>query len=130
MNGRRVVVTGMGIVSPVGNSLDKAWNNIKNGISGIDQVTHFDASDIARTIAGEVSDLPIENYIKKKDAKKMDPFMHYGIVAGVDAINDANFDILLETKPALSTDIFRSGTLCRNRLRKTNLIHLHFVVAS
>jgi 3-oxoacyl-[acyl-carrier-protein] synthase II len=93
MSVRRVVVTGMGIVSPVGNSLDKAWDNIKNGISGIDQVTHFDTSDIACTIAGEVRDLPIENYIKNKDAKKMDPFMHYGIAAGVDAINDANLEI-------------------------------------
>jgi len=93
MNVRRVVVTGMGIVSPVGNSLDKAWDNIKNGISGIDQVTHFDTSEIACTIAGEIRDLSIENYIKKKDAKKMDPFMHYGIAAGVDAINDANLEI-------------------------------------
>ena len=63
MNGRRVAVTGMGIVSPVGNSLDKAWDNIKNGISGIEQVTHFDTSDIACTIAGEVRDLSIDDYL-------------------------------------------------------------------
>ena len=93
MNGRRVVVTGMGIASPVGNSLDVAWNNIKNGISGIGQVTHFDTTDLACTIAGEVRDLDVDKYIKKKDAKKMDPFMHYGIAAGVDAINDANLEI-------------------------------------
>ncbi len=92
-NRRRVVVTGMGIVSPVGNSLDVAWNNIKNGVSGIDQVTHFDTTDLACKIAGEITDLNIEQYIKKKDAKKMDPFMHYGIAAGVDAINDAGLEI-------------------------------------
>jgi len=93
MNGKRVVVTGMGIVSPVGNTLETAWNNIKNGVSGIGQVTHFDTTDLACTIAGEVDGLDVEQYIKKKDAKKMDPFMHYGIAAGVDAINDANLEI-------------------------------------
>ncbi len=93
MSSRRVVVTGMGIVSPVGNSLDTAWANIKEGNSGIDQLSHFDASDFACTIAGEVRDLDVEKYIKKKDIKKMDPFMHYGIIAGVDAIKDAQLVI-------------------------------------
>ncbi len=90
---RRVVVTGMGIVSPVGNSLDSAWNNIKQGKSGIDLLTHFDTSNFTCKIAGEVRNLDVGKYIAKKDARKMDPFMHYGIAAGVDAINDANLTI-------------------------------------
>lgn len=93
MNGRRVVVTGMGIVSPVGNSIDTAWKNITEGKSGIDQLTHFDTTNFTCTIAGEVRDLDVAKYIKKKDARKMDPFIQYGIAAGVDAINDANLTI-------------------------------------
>jgi 3-oxoacyl-[acyl-carrier-protein] synthase II len=93
MSKRRVVVTGMGIISPVGNSIEIAWNNIVNGNSGIDQLTHFDSTDFACTIAGEVRDFEIEQYIKKKDARKMDPFIHYGMAAGIDAITDANLSI-------------------------------------
>lgn len=93
MSRRRVVVTGLGIVSPVGNSLSTAWDNIKEGNSGIDKLTHFDASGFTSTIAGEVNGLLIENYLKKKDSRKMDPFMHYGIAAGVDAINDAGLTV-------------------------------------
>ena len=93
MSKRRVVVTGMGIVSPVGNSIDIAWNNIVNGNSGIDQLTHFDSTNFACTIAGEVRDFEIEQYITKKDARKMDAFIHYGMAAGIDAIKDANLTI-------------------------------------
>jgi len=93
MNERRVVVTGMGIVSPVGNSIKTAWDNIVEGNSGIEQLTHFDTTDFACTIAGEIRDLDVDKYIKKKDSRKMDPFMHYGIAAGVDAIEDANLEI-------------------------------------
>ena len=93
MSKRRVVVTGMGIVSPVGHSLQTAWKNITEGKSGIDQLSHFDTEGFACTIAGEIRDLDVDNYIKKKDSRKMDPFMHYGIIAGVDAINDANLEI-------------------------------------
>lgn len=93
MSKRRVVVTGIGIVSPVGNSIDVAWNNIINGNSGIDQLTHFDTTNFACTIAGEVRNFEIEQYIKKKDARKMDPFIHYGMAAGIDAIKDANLTI-------------------------------------
>jgi len=93
MSKRRVVVTGMGIVSPVGHSLQTAWKNITEGKSGIDQLSHFDTEGFACTIAGEIRDIDVDNYIKKKDSRKMDPFMHYGIIAGVDAINDANLEI-------------------------------------
>ena len=93
MKQRRVVVTGMGIVSPVGNSLQESWRNITEGNSGIGNVTHFDTSEIAVKIAGEVRNFDIEKYLKKKDARKMDPFMHYGIAAGTDAINDSGIEI-------------------------------------
>ncbi len=94
MSKRRVVVTGIGIVSPVGNTLQNAWNNIKEGISGIDLLTHFDASEFACKIAGEVKGFEIEKYLKKKDARKMDPFIHYGMAAGIDAINDSGLTIV------------------------------------
>ncbi|MCF6289064.1 MAG: beta-ketoacyl-ACP synthase II [Proteobacteria bacterium] len=90
---KRVVVTGVGIVSPVGNSLSVAWENIKQGKSGIALITHFDTTDVACKIAGEIRDLDISTYLSKKDARKMDKFMHYGIAASVDAINDANLSI-------------------------------------
>ncbi len=93
MSKRRVVVTGIGIVSPVGNTLQNAWNNIKEGVSGIDLLTHFDASEFTCKIAGEVKGFEIEKYLKKKDARKMDPFIHYGMAAGIDAINDSGLTI-------------------------------------
>jgi 3-oxoacyl-[acyl-carrier-protein] synthase II len=86
---RRVVVTGLGIVSPVGNDLKTAWDNIVAGRSGIGQVTHFDASTFPTRIAGEVRDFDPAQYIPPKDVKKMDPFIHYAIAASVQALADA-----------------------------------------
>ncbi|MBS0514338.1 MAG: beta-ketoacyl-ACP synthase II [Proteobacteria bacterium] len=89
MSKRRVVVTGLGIVSPVGNDVATAWKNIREGVSGIGAVTHFDASAFPTRIAGEVRDFNPEAYIPHKDVKKMDPFIHYGIAASMQALNDA-----------------------------------------
>ena len=89
MSKRRVVVTGLGIVSPVGNDVATAWKNIREGVSGIGPVTHFDASAFPTRIAGEVRDFNPETYIHHKDVKKMDPFIHYGVAASVQALNDA-----------------------------------------
>jgi len=86
---RRVVVTGLGLVSPVGNDVATAWSNIKAGRSGIGMVTHFDASTFPTRIAGEVRDFDPAQYIAAKDVKKMDPFIHYGIAASVQALADA-----------------------------------------
>src|SRR5690348_1566162 len=86
---RRVVVTGLGIVSPVGNDLATAWGNVREGRSGIGPVTHFDASTFPTKIAGEVRDFDPAKYIPAKDVKKMDPFIHYGIAASVQALADA-----------------------------------------
>lgn len=93
MQKRRVVVTGMGIVSPVGNSLVTAWHNIINGVSGIGPITHFDTSDFSAKIAGEIKDFEITDYLSVKDAKKMDPFIHYAMAAGIDAIEDSGLEV-------------------------------------
>ena len=86
---RRVVVTGLGIVSPVGNDLKTAWDNIVAGRSGIGPLTHFDASTFPTRIAGEVRDFDPAQFIPAKDVKKMDPFIHYAIAASVQALADA-----------------------------------------
>ena len=92
-NTRRVVVTGLGIVSPVGSSIDKAWENIKNGVSGIRKISSFDASSFSVQISGSVIDFNADDYITPKNQKKMDTFIHYGIGASVMAINDAGLEI-------------------------------------
>ncbi|HET6586441.1 MAG TPA: beta-ketoacyl-ACP synthase II [Oleiagrimonas sp.] len=93
MSKRRVVVTGMGMVSPVGNDVATAWASITAGKSGIGKITHFDATDFPTRISGEVRDFDPADYIAPKDIKKMDPFIHYGIAAGKQAIVDAGLEI-------------------------------------
>ncbi len=101
MSKRRVVVTGLGIVSPVGSKIEKAWSNILAGNSGINVISEdlFDTSNFSVKIAGNVDDFAIDEYIKRKDQKKMDPFIHYGIGAGTDALADANFEVNEENAP-------------------------------
>ena len=96
MTRRRVVITGLGIISPVGNTVDQAWQNIRAGRSGIDRITRFDASSFPVQIAGEVRDFDITEYLPAKDARRMDTFIHYGMAAGIQAIKDAG----LEAHPA------------------------------
>lgn len=86
---RRVVVTGLGCVSPVGNTVAEAWNNVLAGKSGIGHITKFDASAFSCKIAGEVRDFDLESYISSKEARTMDTFIHYGIAASVQAVVDA-----------------------------------------
>ncbi|MCB1637651.1 MAG: beta-ketoacyl-ACP synthase II, partial [Thiothrix sp.] len=95
MSKRRVVVTGLGIVSPVGSKLEMAWTNIKAGRSGINPISPelFDASAFSVRIAGNVKDFNADDYIKPKDQKKMDAFIHYGIGAGVEAMRDAGLEV-------------------------------------
>ena len=89
---RRVVITGMGVVSPVGNTTSDAWTNILNGKSGITRITRFDASALASQIAGEVKDFDISQYISVKDARRMDIFIHYGMAAAIQAVKDAGIE--------------------------------------
>ncbi|MCP5269076.1 MAG: beta-ketoacyl-ACP synthase II [Zoogloeaceae bacterium] len=93
---RRVVITGLGIVSPVGNSVEQAWQNILVGRSGIARITHFDTSAFPVQIGGEVKDFDIGEYLSPKEARRMDKFIHFGMAAGIQAIKDAG----LEAHPA------------------------------
>lgn len=90
---RRVVVTGLGIISPVGSDLTTAWDNIVNGRSGIRRITRFDPSALTAQIAGEVKDFDVTKYITAKESKQMDTFIHYGIAAGVQAWQDAGLEV-------------------------------------
>jgi 3-oxoacyl-[acyl-carrier-protein] synthase II len=90
---RRVVVTGMGIVSPVGSSISTAWSNILAGNSGIGPISHFDTSAFAVRFGGSVKDFSVGDYLTPKDARKMDPFIHYGLGAAIQAIRDSGLEV-------------------------------------
>lgn len=100
MSRRRVVVTGLGCISPVGNTVVDAWNNLLAGKSGVDLISKFDASTFSCKIAGEVRNFDIETYMPAKEARTMDTFIHYGIAAAVQAVQDAG----LPTGEALSEE--------------------------
>lgn len=89
---KRIVVTGLGIISPVGNTLGQAWENLLAAKSGIRRITRFDATDMPVKIAGEVRDFDVANYLSPKEARRYDTFIHYGIAAAMDAIRDAGID--------------------------------------
>jgi len=86
---RRVVVTGLGIISPVGNTVQDAWRNVLAGKSGITRVTSFDASRLSCQIAGEVKDFDVSQYLSAKEARRMDRFIHFGMAAGLQAWKDS-----------------------------------------
>lgn len=90
---RRVVVTGMGMVSPIGLNVADAWANILAGKSGIGPITHFDTSAFPTRFAGEVRGFDVSQYLEPKDARKMDPFIHYGVAAAAQAIADAGLEV-------------------------------------
>ncbi|MCM3722433.1 MULTISPECIES: beta-ketoacyl-ACP synthase II [Solibacillus] len=99
MEKRRVVVTGIGAVSPVGNSAEQAWENVIAGKSGIGPLTRVDVSKFPVSVAAEVRDFNIEEYIEKKEARKMDRFTHYAVAASMMAAKDANLTITEEMAP-------------------------------
>jgi len=86
MSRRRVVVTGLGCISPVGNTVADSWANLLAGKSGIARIARFDASNLACQIAGEVKDFHLETYISTKEARTMDTFIHYGVAAAMQAV--------------------------------------------
>lgn len=88
---RRVVVTGLGHVSPIGNDVESAWDSLKNGRSGVGPITRFDAREFATRFAGEVKKFEIGEYLTLKEARQLDTFIHYGIAAGIQAMTDAGF---------------------------------------
>lgn len=93
---RRVVVTGLGMVSPVGLSVNESWENILAGMSGIAPLTEFDVSAFSTRFGGAVKGFDVTNYMSAKDAKKMDPFIHYGIAAAKEAIEDSGLQVTEE----------------------------------
>jgi 3-oxoacyl-[acyl-carrier-protein] synthase II len=102
---RRVVITGLGIISPVGSSVAAAWDTILRGESGIGPITRFDVSAFPVRFGGQVRDFDIDQYISSKDARRMDEFMHYGVSAGIQAVTDSGIDFS-------KTDPTRCGAVC------------------
>ena len=105
MSKRRVVVTGLGIISPVGLSVSDAWSNILAGNSGISPITEFDVSAFASRFGGRVVGFDAKDYISAKDIKKMDPFIHYGIAAATQAIKDSGFEVTDENATRIGVAI-------------------------
>ena len=105
MSKRRVVITGLGIISPVGSSVTSAWDTILRGESGIGPITRFDVSAFPVRFGGQVRDFEVEQYISSKDARRMDEFMHYGVAAGMQAVTDSGIDFS-------KVDPTRCGAVC------------------
>ncbi|HVH84063.1 MAG TPA: beta-ketoacyl-ACP synthase II [Steroidobacteraceae bacterium] len=105
MSKRRVVVTGLGLVSPVGSTVASAWDAILRGESGIGPLTRFDVSAFPVRFGGQVRDFDVSQYLQPKEARRMDEFMHYGVAAGVQAVTDSGIDFS-------KTDPTRCGAVC------------------
>ncbi|MDO9281307.1 MAG: beta-ketoacyl-ACP synthase II [Methylotenera sp.] len=105
MSKRRVVVTGLGVVSPVGIGVKTAWDNILAGKSGITKITKFDASAFTASIAGEVKDFNAEDFISAKDARRMDTFIQYGLAAGIEAFKDSGLEVTEENAERIGVSI-------------------------
>lgn len=105
MSRRRVVVTGLGIISPVGNTVPEAWDNILAGRSGIGPITRFDASAFSARIAGEVKGFDVTAYLSAKEARRMDTFIHYGMAAGIQALKDSGLEVNPENAERIGVNI-------------------------
>src|SRR5213076_248682 len=93
MSKRKVVVTGLGVVSPIGNTVDAAWDNLLKGVSGVGPITHFDASVLPTKIAAEVKGFNAADWMHPKETRRSDTFIHYGIAATKMALADAGLVI-------------------------------------
>ncbi len=102
---RRVVITGLGIVSPVGTGITQAWQNIVDGKSGITRITRFDAGLFTSKIAGEVKGFDVNNFLSAKDSRRMDLFIHYGLAAGMEAIKDAGIEVTEQNAERIGVNI-------------------------
>ncbi|SOB91668.1 3-oxoacyl-[acyl-carrier-protein] synthase II [Ureibacillus xyleni] len=96
---RRVVITGVGAVTPLGNTIEETWENLISGKSGVGPLTRVDAEKFPAKVAAEVKDFDIEQYIDRKEARKMDRFTHYALASSIMAVKDANLDITEEIAP-------------------------------
>ena len=102
---RRVVITGLGIISPVGIGIPTVWQNIIAGKSGITKITRFDASSMAAQIAGEVKDFDVTLFLSAKDARRMDRFIHFGLVAGIEAFKDSGLEVSEQNAERIGVNI-------------------------
>lgn len=105
MSKRRVVITGLGAISPVGTGIPETWQSIVAGKSGIAGITHFDASLFACRIAGEVRNFDVTQYLPAKDARRMDRFIHFGLVAGIEAIKDSGLEVSEQNAERIGVNI-------------------------
>ncbi|MBI5937186.1 MAG: beta-ketoacyl-ACP synthase II [Betaproteobacteria bacterium] len=105
MSKRRIVVTGLGIISPVGNTVEEAWQNLMAGKSGIGRITRFDPAPFASQVAGEVKGFDVTQYITAKDARRMDVFIHYGLAAAVDALKDSGLEVTDANRERIGVNI-------------------------
>ena len=105
MSKRRVVITGLGVVSPVGTGVSTAWKNLIAGKSGITRITKFDPSNFPCQIAGEVNDFNVEDFISAKEARRMDTFIQYGMAAGMEAFNDSGIVVTEENAERIGVEI-------------------------
>ncbi|MEW6678194.1 MAG: beta-ketoacyl-ACP synthase II [Pseudomonadota bacterium] len=105
MSKRRVVITGLGVVSPVGNTLDAAWANLLAGKSGITRISRFDPSNFASQVAGEVKDFDVAQYLSAKEARRMDVFIHYGLAAGIQAVRDSGLEVTDANRERIGVNI-------------------------
>jgi len=102
---RRVVVTGLGVVSPVGNNVATAWNNLLAGKSGITRISKFDPSQFSSQIAGEVKDFDVAEFLSPKEARRMDTFIQYGLVAGIEAFKDSGLEVTEQNAERIGVSI-------------------------
>ncbi len=102
---RKVVVTGLGIISPVGIGVSEAWGNVVAGRSGITRITRFDASGLPTQIAGEVKNFEVAKWLAPKEARRFDTFIHYGLAAGIDALKDSGIDLDKEAREQIGVCI-------------------------
>ena len=116
---RRVVITGMGAVTPLGNSVDQTWQGLLEGKSGIAPIDNYDVSSYATRFAGQIRELDVTEYMSAKDARKIDPFIQYGLVASIQAIRDSGLEVTDENRKrigvAVGSGIGGIGTIERNK---------------
>ena len=114
---RRVVVTGLGAVTPIGNNVKDMWQGILEGQCGIDEITHFDTSHMKVKLAGEVKDLDVTAFLDKKAVRKMDKFIQYGLIAAKEAVKDADLDIEAVDHDRFGVCFTNVWKLCRTIIR-------------
>ncbi len=119
MSKRRVVVTGLGVVSPIGTGVNTAWENLVAGKSGITRISKFDPSPFACQIAGEVDDFNVEDFMSAKEARRMDTFIQYGMAAGIEAFKDSGLEVTEENAERIGVEI-GSGIGGLGTIEKTN----------